>query len=114
MGRIVVTEYVSLDGVMEAPGGSEEFKHAGWTFEIERGEAGDKFKLDETLNSEALLLGRSTYEVFATSWPSITDDMGFADKFNSMPSTSSPRPSRRPSGTTRRSSTATWWKRSPS
>ena len=85
MGRIVVTEYVSLDGVMEAPGGGEEFRHAGWTFEIERGEAGTKFKLDETLNSEALLLGRLTYEVFAASWPSITDDMGFADKFNSMP-----------------------------
>lgn len=85
MGRIVVTEYVSLDGVMEAPGGGEEFKHAGWTFEIERGDEGAKFKLDETLNSEALLLGRLTYEAFAAAWPSMTDDLGFADKFNSMP-----------------------------
>jgi hypothetical protein len=58
MGRIVVTEFVSLDGVMEAPGGGEGFKHAGWTFKIDRGKEGDKFKLDETLNSEALLLGR--------------------------------------------------------
>ncbi len=46
MGRIVVTEYVSLDGVVEAPGGGEDFEHAGWTFEISRGDEGDKFKLD--------------------------------------------------------------------
>jgi dihydrofolate reductase len=83
MGRIVVTEFVSLDGVMEAPGGGESFKHAGWTFKIERGKEGDKFKLDETLNSEALLLGRLTYEGFAAAWPSIKNE--FADKFNSMP-----------------------------
>ena len=85
MGRIVVTEFVSLDGVMEAPGGGEDIKHAGWTFEIERGDEGDKFKLDETLSSEALLLGRKTYEGFAAAWPSRTDEVGFADKFNSMP-----------------------------
>jgi dihydrofolate reductase len=85
VGRIVVTEFVSLDGVMEAPGGGGDFKHAGWTFEIERGDEGDKFKLDETLSSEALLLGRKTYEGFAAAWPSRTDEVGFADKFNSMP-----------------------------
>ena len=83
MGRVVVTEFVSLDGVMEAPGGGEDFKHAGWTFAIDRGEEGDKFKLDETLDSEALLLGRVTYEGFAAAWPSRTDE--FADKLNSMP-----------------------------
>jgi dihydrofolate reductase len=83
VGSIVVTEFVSLDGVMEAPGGGEEFKHGGWTFEINRGEEGDKFKLDETLDSDALLLGRVTYEGFATSWPSREGE--FADKFNSMP-----------------------------
>jgi dihydrofolate reductase len=83
MGRIVVTEFVSLDGVMEAPGGGEEFKHAGWTFTINRGEQGDKFKLDETFNSEALLLGRVTYQGFAAAWPSRTGK--FADKFNQMP-----------------------------
>jgi dihydrofolate reductase len=85
VGRIVVTEFVSLDGVMEAPGGGEDFKHGGWTFEIDRGEEGDKFKLDETLSSEALLLGRVTYQGFAAAWPSMTDEVGFADKFNSMP-----------------------------
>jgi dihydrofolate reductase len=84
MGRIVVTEFVSLDGVMEAPGG-EDFKYKGWSFEFDRGEEGNKFKLDETLESEALLLGRVTYEGFAAAWPSRTDDVGFADKFNSMP-----------------------------
>jgi dihydrofolate reductase len=83
MGRIVVTEFVSLDGVMEDPGGSEDFKYGGWSFEIERGEEGDRFKLDEALNADALLLGRKTYEGFAAAWPS--RDGEFADKFNSMP-----------------------------
>jgi dihydrofolate reductase len=83
MGRIVITEFVSLDGVMEAPGGGEDYEHAGWTFEIDRGAEGDKFKLDETFASEALLLGRVTYEGFAAAWPSVEND--FADKFNSMP-----------------------------
>ena len=85
VGRIVVTEFVSLDGVVEAPGGSESFKHGGWSFDISRGEEGDQFKLDETLASEALLLGRVTYEGFAAARPSRTDEAGFADKFNSMP-----------------------------
>src|SRR3954453_5748639 len=85
MGRIVVTEFVSLDGVMEDPGGSENFKHGGWSFEISRGKEGDKFKVDETMASDALLLGRVTYEGFAEAWPSRDDEAGFADKFNSMP-----------------------------
>jgi dihydrofolate reductase len=83
MGRIVVTEFVSLDGVMEDPGGAEDFKYGGWSFEIERGEEGNRFKLDEALNAEALLLGRKTYEGFAEAWPSREGE--FADKFNSMP-----------------------------
>jgi dihydrofolate reductase len=83
MGRIIVTEFVSLDGVMEAPGGGEDYKHAGWTFEINRGDEGNKFKLKETFESEALLLGRVTYEGFAKAWPS--RDGEFADKLNSMP-----------------------------
>ena len=83
MGRIVVTEFVSLDGVIEAPGGGEGFKHGGWSFEISRGDEGDQFKLDETLSSKALLLGRVTYEGFAAAWPS--RDGEFADKFNTMP-----------------------------
>jgi len=83
VGRIVVTEFVSLDGVMEAPGGDEEFRHAGWTFQINRGEEGNKFKMDEALDADALLLGRVTYEGFAKAWPS--RDGEFADKFNGMP-----------------------------
>ncbi len=83
MGRIVVTEFVSLDGVMEDPGGSEDFKHGGWSFEISRGEEGDQFKLDETNEAEALLLGRVTYEGFAAAWPEREGE--FADKFNGMP-----------------------------
>src|SRR3954462_357214 len=83
MGRIVVTEFASLDGVVEDPGGAEDFKYGGWSFEISRGDEGDKFKLDETFASDALLLGRVTYEGFAAAWPS--RDGEFADKFNSMP-----------------------------
>ncbi|HMJ95183.1 MAG TPA: dihydrofolate reductase family protein [Thermoleophilaceae bacterium] len=83
MGRIVVTEFISLDGVIEDPGGSEDFKYGGWSFEFSRGEEGDKFKLDETMGAEALLLGRRTYEGFAEAWPSREGE--FADKFNNMP-----------------------------
>src|SRR3954466_13368463 len=83
MARIVVTEFVSLDGVMEDPGGSENFKHGGWTFEISTGDDGMQFKVDETMNSEAMLLGRKTYEGFADAWPE--RDGEFADRFNSMP-----------------------------
>jgi dihydrofolate reductase len=85
MGRIVATEFISLDGVIEDPGGAEDFEHGGWTFEIGRGEEGDRFKLNEVLEAEAQLLGRVTFEGFAAAWPSMEDDVGFADKFNSMP-----------------------------
>jgi dihydrofolate reductase len=83
MGRIVVTEFVSIDGVMQDPGGDSDFKHAGWTFEIRQGQEGADFKLNETRNSEALLLGRVTYQGFAKAWPSIPGEFG--DKFNNMP-----------------------------
>lgn len=83
MGRIVVTEFVSVDGVIEDPGGSEDFKHGGWSFEYSRGDEGDRFKLDEALGADALLLGRVTYEGFADAWPSREGE--FADKFNGMP-----------------------------
>ena len=83
MGKIVITEFISLDGVVEDPGGSEDFKYGGWSFELSRGEEGDKFKLDETMGSDALLLGRTTYEGFADAWPK--RDGEFADKFNNMP-----------------------------
>jgi dihydrofolate reductase len=82
MGKIVVSEFVTLDGVMEDPGGAEGFDRGGWAFRFERGAEGDKFKLDEVMGSEALLLGRVTYEGFAAAWPSRTGD--FADKFNTM------------------------------
>ena len=83
MGRIVVTEFISVDGVIEDPGGAEDFKYGGWTFEFNRGEEGDAFKLEETRNSAALLLGRRTYDGFAAAWPSREGE--FADLFNSMP-----------------------------
>jgi len=83
MGKIVVTEFVSLDGVVEDPGGAEDYKYGGWSFEFERGADGDGFKLDEARASAALLLGRVTYAGFADAWPSREGE--FADKFNSMP-----------------------------
>ena len=82
MGKLVVTQFVSLDGVMESPGG-EDFKYPGWSFEFERGEDGNQFKLEETLETEALLIGRVTYESFAGAWPKREGE--FADKFNTMP-----------------------------
>jgi dihydrofolate reductase len=85
MGRIVVTEFVTLDGVMEDPGGGEDFDLGGWAFQFDRGAEGDKFKLDEIMAAEAHLLGRVTYEAFAAAWPSRTDEVGFADRVNSMP-----------------------------
>lgn len=109
MAKIVISEFVSLDGVVEDPGGIGDFKHRGWTFEIDRGEEGEErrglgqaivyqsasairnrwnravaeYKLRETLGTEALLLGRITYEEFAALWPSRGG--AFADKFNSLP-----------------------------
>jgi dihydrofolate reductase len=83
MGRIVVSEFITLDGVIEDPGGAEDFERGGWAFEIARGDEGDSFKLDETMESDALLLGRTTYEGFAGAWPSREGE--FADKFNNMP-----------------------------
>ena len=85
MRRIVVSEFVTLDGVMEDPGGAEGFDRGGWAFQFERGPEGDKFKLDEVLEADALLLGRKTYEGFAKAWPTVTDEVGFAEKMNSMP-----------------------------
>ena len=95
MGKIVISEFVSLDGVVEDPGGIGDFKHRGWTFESDRGEGGEdsaglrqspevaRLKLEEALNTGALLLGRVTYEEFAALWP--TRDGEFAARFNSMP-----------------------------
>jgi dihydrofolate reductase len=85
VGRIVVTEFVSLDGVMEDPGGAEGFRHGGWALAIGRGDEGDRFKLDELREAEAQLLGRVTYEGFAAAWPGRTDEVGFAELMNTMP-----------------------------
>jgi dihydrofolate reductase len=84
MRRLVVTQFVSLDGVMEDPGGSEGTPLGAWSFKFDRGDEGNKFKLDEVMAADALLLGRVTYEGFAEAWPGRTDEAGFADKFNGM------------------------------
>jgi dihydrofolate reductase len=88
MGKIVATEFISLDGVIEDPGGSEDYVHGAWTFEFDRGEEGNEFKLDELEEAEAQLLGRVTYEGFADAWPGREGDPnmgGFAKKMNTMP-----------------------------
>lgn len=82
MRKVIVSEFVTLDGVMEDPGGAEKFERGGWAFQFVRGPEGDKFKVDELMASDALLLGRVTYDGFATAWPSRTGD--FADKMNNM------------------------------
>jgi dihydrofolate reductase len=84
MGKIVVSQFMTLDGVIEDPGGSEATDRGGWAFKFDRGPEGDKFKLDEVMAAEALLLGRVTFEGFAAAWPDRTDEVGFADKFNGM------------------------------
>jgi dihydrofolate reductase len=80
MGKLVVTEFVSLDGVFEDPGGAEDYEHGGWTFEYDRGDDGNQFKVDELMDAEVQLLGRRTYDEFAEAWPS--RDGPFADKIN--------------------------------
>jgi len=82
MGKLVVTEFITLDSVIEDPGGSENLDRGGWALQFDRGEEGNKFKLDEVFEAEAQLLGRVTYEGFADAWPS--RDGEFADKFNGM------------------------------
>jgi dihydrofolate reductase len=83
MGKVVVSQFVTVDGVIEDPGGSEDFERGGWAFKFNRGQDGDQFKLDEVMSADALLLGRVTYEGFAEAWPSREGE--FADKFNNMP-----------------------------
>jgi dihydrofolate reductase len=84
MGNVVVTEFMTLDGVIEAPGGGEDFEHGGWSFEFDRGDDGDKFKVDELNAADVQLLGRITYEGFAAAWPQMNEDE-FGQKMNSMP-----------------------------
>jgi dihydrofolate reductase len=84
MGKVVVTEFITLDGVIQAPGGGEGFKHDGWSFKFNRGDDGNKFKVDELQAADAQLLGRVTYQGFARAWPNMTGDP-FGEKMNSMP-----------------------------
>jgi len=83
MGKLVVTEFVSLDGVFEDPGGAEDYEYGGWTFEYDRGDDGNTFKLDELMDAKVQLLGRITYEGFADAWPS--REGPFAEKLNNDP-----------------------------
>ena len=85
MRRVVVTEFISVDGVIEAPGGGEPFERGGWAFDFDRGDEGNKFKHDELMEADAQLLGRKTYEGFAAAWPNRPDDeAGFTQRMNSM------------------------------
>ncbi len=83
MGRIVVTEFASLDGVVEDPAGVEGFGRGGWFFETDPGTDGEQFTLDTTLSADALLLGRRSYQFFAATWPARSGEL--ADKMNSIP-----------------------------
>jgi dihydrofolate reductase len=85
MGRVVVTEFVTLDGVIEDPGGAESFDRGGWAFRFEQGEEGGKFKFDELMASDAQLLGRRTYDGFAKAWPTMEGTGEFGEKMNAMP-----------------------------
>jgi dihydrofolate reductase len=86
MGKLVVTQFVSVDGVFQDPGGVGEIDRGGWSFKAEHGEEFDQFKFDELMASDAQLLGRVTYEAFAKAWPSMEGTEGeFAVKMNRMP-----------------------------
>ena len=87
MGKVVVTEFLTLDGVMQDPGGAEKetFDRGGWSFRFDRGEEGDRFKFDELMAADAQLLGRVTYDGFAKAWPTMEGTGEFGKKFNEMP-----------------------------
>lgn len=85
MGKIVVSEFITLDGVIEGPGGGPDFEHAGWSFKFDRGQEGDRFKFDELMAADAQLLGRVTYDAFAQAWPTMEGMGEFGERMNSMP-----------------------------
>jgi len=85
MGKLIVSEFISLDGVIEDPGGAEGFEHGGWTFKFEQGEEGQRFKFEEVMAAESLLLGRVTYEGFAAAWPNMEGTGEFGERMNGMP-----------------------------
>jgi dihydrofolate reductase len=84
MGRVIVIEFVSLDGVMQDPDGAEGFEHGGWAFRFGlEAVAGDKFKLGAVLETGTLVMGRVTWERFSQIWPHRDDD--FSNKMNAIP-----------------------------
>jgi dihydrofolate reductase len=84
MRKLVIAEYVTLDGVMQDPGGAEGFAHGGWHNPYFNDELA-AIQRDGLFASDALLLGRVTYEGFAAAWPSVTDETGFANRMNNLP-----------------------------
>lgn len=85
MSKVVVSEFITLDGVIDSPGGEPEFERSGWAFQFERGPDGEKFKFDELMAAGALLLGRITYEAFAKAWPTMEGTGVFGETMNSIP-----------------------------
>jgi dihydrofolate reductase len=85
MGNIVVSEFITVDGVIEDPGGAEGSAHGGWSGNFQSGPEGGKFKFEELIAADALLLGRVTYEGFAAAWPTMEGTGEFGEKMNSMP-----------------------------
>ena len=85
MGKLVVTEFISLDGVIEDPGGAEQYRHGCWTFKFDQGDEGGKLKFGELMAADAQLLGRVTYDGFAKAWPTMEGTGEFGEKMNAMP-----------------------------
>jgi dihydrofolate reductase len=85
MGKVVISEFISIDGVIEDPGGAEDFDRGGWTFKFDQGDDGGAFKFDEVKAADALLLGRVTYEGFAAAWPTMEGTGEFGERMNTMP-----------------------------
>ena len=84
MRKIIVSEFVTLDGVIEDPGGAEGFKHGGWSFQFGSAEQ-QQFKVEELFQADALLLGRRTYQGFAAAWPNMPGTGAYGERMNSLP-----------------------------
>lgn len=85
MGKLIVTEFITVDGVFEDPGGAGEHPEGGWSFRFGRNEEGMAFKFEELMAADAQLLGRVTYEGFAKAWPAMEGTGEFGEKMNTMP-----------------------------
>ncbi|WP_040678698.1 dihydrofolate reductase family protein [Nitratireductor pacificus] len=84
-GKIIVTQYMSLDGVIEDPVGMEDSGLGDWTGPFTRGPEGDAFKHEELMSAQAMIYGRKTYDGFAAVWPTVDDEAGYARRMNSLP-----------------------------